>query len=477
MLFTSLRFLGFLIVVLVVYYTLPIRYRVLFLLAASYFFYLTLEPLYGLLLFGITLSTYVFTRLINRSVVDRDKRIYLFINVGLILLPLFFYKYWSSMSAGVSQVFSFFSLPYPIPSIRYLLPVGISFYTFVAIGYTVDVYNEEVEAEENFSIVALFLSFFPLILSGPIERAKSMLPQFKAAADLQYANLSAGFKLMVWGYFMKLVVADRLSQYVDVVYGNVASHTGTTLLFTSLLYPLQVYADLGGYSLIAIGTARMLGYGVRDNFRRPFFATTMSEFWNRWHISLIKWLTDYIYTPLSFTFRKWGLRGIVIALMLTFLISGLWHGAALTFVVWGLMQGFFLSVEAITKKRRSQIEQQYNLNGRWWYIVLGCMITYVLFSTSQIVARSQDLTDAWFIFRKIVTQPGGLYVDFTSLFFSMLGVSILLMRDFIDEFAHDLSIIRLKHKIAFQYSFYLLITFMILMLGVFEGNKFIYFQF
>ena len=477
MLFTSLRFLGFLIVVLVVYYTLPSRYRVSFLLAASYFFYLTLEPLYGLLLFGITLSTYVFTRLISRTVVDRDKRIYLFINIGVILLPLFFYKYWSSMSAGVSQVFSFFSLSYPMPSFSYLLPVGISFYTFVAIGYTVDVYNEEVEAEGNFSVAALFLSFFPLILSGPIERAKSMLPQFKAAADLRYANLSAGFKLMVWGYFMKLVVADRLSQYVDVVYGNVASHTGTTLLFTSLLYPLQVYADLGGYSLIAIGTARMLGYGVRDNFRRPFFATTMSEFWNRWHISLIKWLTDYIYTPLSFTFRKWGLWGIVIALMLTFLISGLWHGAALTFVVWGLLQGFFLSVEAITKKRKSKIEQQYNLSGRWWYILIGCVITYLLFSSSQIVARSQSLTEAWVVFRKIVTQPGGLYVDFTSLFFSMLGVSILLLRDFIDEFAHDLPLIRLKSKIAFQYSFYFLITFMILLLGVFEGNKFIYFQF
>ncbi len=464
--------------VLLVYYLSPSRFRVFILLVASYFFYLTLEPLYGLLLFGVTLSTYFFTRLISNSTVEREKRIYLFLNVGLILLPLLFYKYWPSLSTVLSQGLSFLSISYPLPSFSYLLPIGISFYTFVAIGYTVDVYNEEVEAERDFSVVALFLSFFPLILSGPIERAKSMLPQFRLASDLHYSNLTQGFKLMVWGYFMKLVVADRLSHYIDVVYGNVAGHTGTTLLFTSLLYPLQVYADLGGYSLIAIGTARMLGYGVRDNFRRPFFATTMSEFWNRWHISLIKWLTDYIYTPLSFAFRKRGLLGIVLALMLTFLISGLWHGAALTFVVWGLMQGTFLSIEALTKKRRSSLEQRYKLTGQWWYILLGCLITYLLFSASQIVARSQNLTEAWLIYKKIITQPGRLYIDITVLSYSFLGLSLIFIKDLRDELLSFGRSIFYNNNQSLRHAFYYLLMYMILLLGVLdEDTQFLYFKY
>ena len=226
------------------------------------------------------------------------------INIILILLPLFFFKYFAAIN---NQLFAFldsYNLRWPLPEIKLVLPIGISFYTFMAIGYTIDVYNEEIEAEKNIGILALFVSFFPLILSGPIERAKNMLPQFKVARILEYDMVVQGFKFMLWGYFMKLVVADRVGIYVDAVYNNIAQHNGTTLLFASFLYPFQVYADLGGYSLIAIGTASVLGFQVMQNFNRPFFATSMSEFWRRWHISLISWLTDYLYTPSLVSIKK-----------------------------------------------------------------------------------------------------------------------------------------------------------------------------
>jgi len=226
-----------------------------------------------------------------------------------------------------------------MPEISLILPLGISYYTFVAIGYTIDVYNEKVKAEKNIGIVGLLLSFFPLILSGPIERSGNLMPQFKTGRKFDSDMLGSGLKMMLLGYFMKLVVADRLALYVDAVYNNITHHNGVSLSFASILYPLQVYADLGGYSLIAIGTAKALGINVMQNFNRPFYAKSMAQFWRRWHISLISWLTDYIYTPLVFSFRKYKMGGVLTALMITFFLSGVWHGANITFVVWGIIQG------------------------------------------------------------------------------------------------------------------------------------------
>jgi D-alanyl-lipoteichoic acid acyltransferase DltB (MBOAT superfamily) len=279
------------------------------------------------------------------------------INVILILIPLFFFKYFSSINDGINLLLESANLKLALPEINLILPIGISFYTFMAIGYTVDVYNEDIEAEKNLGIVALFISFFPLILSGPIERAKNLLPQFRSPARPDYSMITQGFKWILWGYFLKLVVADRLNLYVDAIYDNILQHNGTSLLLASFLYPFQVYADLGGYSLIAIGVSSVMGIKVMQNFKRPFFATSMSEFWRRWHISLISWLTDYVYTPLSFTFRRLGIGGIVLALITTFIISGIWHGAKLTYVVWGLMQGAFLSIEALLNNRKIAFEK------------------------------------------------------------------------------------------------------------------------
>ena len=478
MIFTSFNFLIFFPSLAVIYYLTPAKFRWFILLIASYFFYINIKPVFALLVAGVTLSTYLFTRLIDNTNIESKKRNYMVINIVLILLPLFFFKYFSTINQGVFELLESMHIRWPLPEIKLILPIGISFYTFMAIGYTIDVYNEEIEAEKNMGIVALFVSFFPLILSGPIERAKNMIPQFKAHKSFEYSMVVQGLKFMLWGYFMKLVVADRLGLYVDAVYGNIYHHNGTSLLFASILYPFQVYADLGGYSLIAIGTAGILGFNVMQNFNRPFFATSMSEFWRRWHISLISWLTDYVYTPLSFAFRKYKIWGIVIALMITFFLSGIWHGAAMTFVVWGVMQGVFLSIEALTNKKKAVFEKKHNLNKKAWYIFIGIIITFILFAASQIFGRVSNINDAFIVYSKIFSIPGPLYIGSPSiLIYGIMGLLMLLLKDFAEEFfPTKLLLFDNKYK-PIRILAYGSVIILILLIGVFDGGQFIYFQF
>jgi alginate O-acetyltransferase complex protein AlgI len=478
MVFTSFNFLIFFPIIAVLYFVTPAKYKVLVLLAASYFFYINISPVYAVLLFTVTFSTFFFTKLIDSTTNDVRKRSYMLLNITIVLLPLFFFKYFGAVNSGIITILQNFNIRWPLPEIKLLLPIGISFYTFMAIGYTIDVYNEEIEAEKDISVLALFISFFPLIMSGPIERAKNMLPQFRQRVKPSYQMVVQGLKMMLWGYFMKLVVADRAGIYIDAIFLNAALHNGTSVLFASVLYPFQVYADLGGYSLIAIGAARLLGINVIPNFKRPFFATSMAEFWRRWHISLISWLTDYVYTPLSFAFRKYKVWGIVIALMITFLISGIWHGAALTFIVWGFMQGVFLCIEALTNKRRVVFEQKYKLNSKAWYIGLCCIVTFILFTASQIFARAETVNAALEIYTKIFSTAGPLFIGTPSiLIFALLGIAMLIVKDFTDEFTPNKFLLyESRHKPVRIMAYSLTIIF-ILLIGVFDGGEFIYFKF
>lgn len=478
MIVTSINFLFFFPALAVVYYITPAKFRWLALLIASYFFYINIKPVYALLTLGITLSTYLFTKLINKSDSEIKKKSYMVINIILILLPLFYYKYFGAINNGILAFLEANNIRWPLPEIKLLLPIGISFYTFMAIGYTIDVYNEEIEPEDNIGILALFISFFPLVLSGPIERARNLLPQFKSQKILDFSQVIYGLKFMLWGYFMKLVIADRVSIYVDAIFNNISQHNGTSLLFASFLFPFQVYADLGGYSLIAIGTSQVLGINVMQNFKRPFFARSMAEFWRRWHISLITWLTDYVYTPLSFSFRKRGIWGVVLALMITFLISGIWHGAVLTFVVWGLMQGAFLSFEALTNKKRALFEKRFNLYNKSWYIFLGCLFTFVLFSASQIFGRAANIEDAFTVYRKILTVPGPLFVeDWAQILYAVSGILFLLAIEYNQEFNSKNLLPFASQKWLIEQLEYIFLIIIILFAGVFDGGQFIYFQF
>lgn len=477
MTFTSFNFLLFFPLVVILYNIVPQRWKVWLLLLASYFFYINLQPVYALLLAGVTLSTYFFAKYVSTTKSEKKKQRLLVLGIILVMLPLFFFKYFGFINETITNLLNQAGLQINLPKISFMLPIGISFYTFMAIGYLVDVYNDDVDFEPHIDSTGLFLSFFPIILSGPIERAGNMLPQFKNLKNSTYTDLVAGGKMMLWGYFMKLVVADRLGIYVDAIYNNIASHNGSSLALATFLYPFQVYADLGGYSLIAIGVARTLGIKVIPNFNRPFFATSMSEFWRRWHMSLIQWLTDYIYTPLSFYLRGWKLWGIVVALMLTFLISGIWHGAALTFIVWGLVQGLLLSIEALITKQKTAFEIKYKLNRNFWYISMGILLTFILFAISLIFSRVSNLNDATIVFQKLITISGVPFLDLTNLFYSFLFLFLLITKDFWDEFYPERRGFMNSNRIWIRYFSYLTILFCIILFGVFNSNNFIYFQF
>lgn len=477
MTFTSFEFLLFFPAVVLVYNLCPQRFRVWFLLVVSYAFYAFMQPVYLVLLAGVTGITYGFTRWMGATDDDDKKRKIMVWGIILVLLPLFFFKYFNFVNDQIVSLLSLMGIHSSVPAIKWMLPVGISFYTFMAIGYLIDVNNEEVDVEKNIGSVGLFLSFFPYILSGPIERAGNMFPQLKKMPTSKPADLTAGLKLMLWGYFMKLCVADRLGIYVDAVFNNFAHHNGTTLTLATLLYPIQVYGDLGGYSLIAIGAARCMGLKIIPNFNRPFFATSMSELWRRWHMSLINWLTDYIYTPLSFALRSWKVWGIVCALMLTFLISGIWHGAALTFIVWGFVQGVYLSAEALLQKRRSSFESKHKLTNRWWYILVCCVVVYLLFAFSQIFGRCATVSDAFEVIGKIFGERGSLFMDLTTMGYAAFMMAILFFKDTRDEFFPSKLRCFESPNIVVRFISYLIVLFLVVNMGVLDAGQFIYFQF
>lgn len=479
MVFTSFNFLIFFPAVIITYFLLPQKVRWGFLLIASYYFYINIKPVYAILLAGITLTTYFFAVQIDKTKSEKRKKQLLIADIIITLLPLFFYKYFNFVNEGIFTLLNYTGLHLPLPKLTLILPVGISFYTFMALGYVIDVYNEEIEAEKKLGIVALFLSFFPVVMSGPIERATNMFHQFKGKLEFSHANVVSGLQLMLWGYFMKLALADRISIYIDAVFNNADQHVGSSLLLATLMQPIRVYGDLGGYSLIAIGCAKVMGINVIPNFNRPFFATTMSEFWRRWHISLIKWLTDYIYTPLCFAFRRYGMWGIVIALNLTFIISGAWHGAAMNFIVWGGIQGIALSIEMLSRKKKDAFENRFNLKTKWWYILFGCVFTYLLFAFSlSFGGDAATVSEVLQIFKRIFTDSLHMpYKDGDTMLYGFIAFSILFIKDFMEEYYPGRVLLFSNKNVTVRWLSYYAVIFLIFYLGIFSGEQFVYFQF
>ena len=337
MLFNSIDFLVFFPSVVLLYFLLPHKNRWLFLLIASYFFYMNWKPVYAVLIFSSTLITYSCGILVEKSNSVRRKKLFLIVSLSMNFSILFIYKYFNFLNDSVFKALDFLNIRWELPNLDLLLPVGISFYTFQAVGYTIDVYRGDLKAEKNLGIYALFVSFFPQLVAGPIERAKNLLPQFREKHYLDSARLVSGIKQMVWGFFMKLVIADRLSLIVNTAYNNADAHNGTTLLIATILFSFQIYCDFAGYSNIAIGASRIMGFDLMTNFRRPYFAKNIGEFWQRWHISLSTWFRDYLYIPLGG--NRVSKSRNYLNVFITFVVSGIWHGANWTFVFWGFLHG------------------------------------------------------------------------------------------------------------------------------------------
>jgi alginate O-acetyltransferase complex protein AlgI len=354
MLFNSLQFVFFFPAVVALYFATPHRFRWVLLLAASYYFYAAWRPEYLVLIFASTVVDYLAGRGMGRFEGARIRKALLFASVATNLGILFGFKYLSFFNESVRAVLNQFNIFYGTPALDILLPVGISFYTFQSLSYTIDVYRGVTPPQRHFGIFALYVSFFPQLVAGPIERSYRLMPQFFEHRGFHPDAFASGLRLMLWGFFMKVVIADRLALYVDPVYGDPGLYGGTTLLVATYLFAFQIFCDFAGYSAIAIGAARVLGYELMENFRRPYFAASIREFWGRWHISLSTWFRDYVYIPLGGnrvgTTSRWYAN-----IFIVFLVSGLWHGAAWTFVIWGALHGTYLIVSLVTQGMRDRV--------------------------------------------------------------------------------------------------------------------------
>lgn len=405
MLFNSFAFAIFLPVVFILYWALPKKCQWLVILVSSYYFYMSWNVKYVFLILLTTVVSYITAILLEKEQNEKRRKFYLSIAFAFCLGVLFFFKYFNFISASIAGIVQRFAIGYSPFMINVLLPVGISFYTFQTLAYVIDVYRGEVCAEHHFGKYAAFISFFPQLVAGPIERTSNLLPQIKRENCFAYGQASYGMKLMVWGFFKKIVIADTLAVYVDAVYNNLHDHTGMILGIATIFFTIQIYCDFSGYSDIAVGCAKLFGIDLMSNFKSPYFSCSVKEFWSRWHISLSTWFRDYVYIPLGGNrVSKWRHR---LNLMITFLVSGLWHGAAWTYVIWGgihglaqVIENFFgqnhlqaKSAEKITKSGRDANNAGITLN----LVRMLCVFLFAAFA--WIFFRAQSLSDAAYVIR------------------------------------------------------------------------------
>ncbi|MEZ5044590.1 MAG: MBOAT family O-acyltransferase [Saprospiraceae bacterium] len=469
MLFNSIEFAIFLPVIFCLYWfgtNHNIKLQNGLLLLASYFFYGWWDWRFlSLIVFSSFVDYYTGLHLSRTESPGKRKRL-LWLSILTNLGFLGFFKYYNFFAESFVEAFSLFGQSFSLSSLNIILPVGISFYTFQTMSYTIDIYRKELEPSKDIIAFFAFVSFFPQLVAGPIERAANLLPQFEVKRVFSYDKASDGLKKMLWGLFMKVVVADRLSLYVEAIYGHVDMHNGLSFIVATIFFSFQIYCDFAGYSLMAIGCAQLFDFRLMENFRRPYFAGTFKDFWSRWHISLSTWFKDYVYIPLGGN-RVSKTRQNV-NLFTTFVVSGLWHGANWTFIIWGAIHGMYQIVEknifkvSNTKKPR----------------LLQVLIVYIFTCFAWIFFRATTLNDALHIIKTIFTDPGSRFHigDLGIFLYSLFAILVLVIHDYAQEYMPTVSL--LKHKqFLVRITTIVLLLMYIISLGVFDGSQFIYFQF
>ncbi len=541
MLFNSLQFMLFFPAVVIIYYLLPYRWRYLHLLFASYFFYMSWEPGYAILIFITTVIVYT-TGIAMHGKSKAVKRRLVALSIVSNLGILFTFKYFNFFSSNFNNLFSFMDLNLTFPYLKFLLPVGISFYTLQALSYTIDLYRGDREPERHFGIFALYVSFFPQLVAGPIERSTRLMPQFHEKFDFDYNRVVDGLKIMAWGFFKKLVVADRLAQYVDIVYNNPQAHEGGVLVIATYFFIFQVYCDFSAYSDIAIGAAQVMGYRLMDNFKRPYHSKSIAELWQRWHISLTSWFRDYVYIPLGgnrVSELRWNIN-----ILIVFVLSGLWHGAEWTFVVWASLNGIFTIIGFYTAKNRKALKDRLfnilitgntvlvagvglaavlfgvvtneiglsadvgiNIKKIFFLLIgsfiifstigkfvnrdfisasienvkklISILITFHLFTIAGVFFRAKSIQDGWYIITHSFSRNwDNLRLAFSKTDFFYMFLSIIIMEGFHVIQSHGSIRQMLRNKpLIIRWIFYYLLIQSIILYGVFEEKQFIYFQF
>ncbi len=470
--FNSFNFWLIFPIIFVVYWVIPSKYnkaRNFWLILVSYLLYMNWKPSFAIVLFGVTCVTYFGGLLVKDG---NNKKLGIAFSI-LGLLPLLVFKYYNFLNESIYSFLGLLGLRFSLPGLNWAVPVGISFFTFQAVGYLLDVYHNKVKAEENLFDYILFVSFFPEIASGPISRGDELLPQIKNPHTFKYEQGRDGLKLLLWGMFMKLAVADRIGIYVDTVYTNYIHYSGATCLFAAAMYSIQIYCDFGGYSYMAIGIAKTLGFDLTENFRRPYFAASVTEFWRRWHITLTRWLTRHVYIALGGNrcskFRQY------LNIVITFLVSGIWHGANWTFIVWGLLHGFVQIIEKMIFGDRLKIE----LGGGkpLTFRFLRVFVTFFIVTIAWIFFRMPTIGDASGFISKIFTDFGSYTLDPLDIISVLsLGVClpILFLKSFKEEYPQYLKI---ADAVWFKWGFYILVSVLVLIVGVLDCGQFIYVNF
>ena len=490
MLFNSIGYLIFLPVVLLVYYAIPRKVSHLWLLAASYFFYMCWNPVYSLLMLSSTVITYSCGLLVERADNKRKKKAAVLLSLILNLGILFYFKYSNFITGLIMSAAQRLNIQIVIPQTDVLLPVGISFYTFQALGYTIDVYRNDIAAERNFFRYALFVSFFPQLVAGPIERSGNLLSQLKERKPFSFDNFREGILLILWGLFLKMVLADRIAIFVDKVYGRWNVFQGWYLVIATILFGIQIYCDFFGYSTIATGSAKMLGIQLMENFDAPYLSTSVAQFWRRWHISLTSWFRDYLYIPLGGNKRgKWRKN---LNRMIVFLVSGLWHGANITFVVWGALNGLYQTIGDGLKPVHDWLARILHINRLSFGHRFFCgILTFLLISFSWIFFRAQSMEDAFGIVSSIFTKgniwklfDGSIYkcgLNESNFWLMVGGILILIIADCTKRKGLCIRAEILKQGCLFRWGIIILAVLVILVFGIwgpgYDATSFIYFQF
>ena len=425
MIFNSLEFLIFLPIVVLLHYLLPLKYRWIMLLAASYYFYMYWDAKLIVLIVFTTVVSYISSRLMAKTDNKNLKRLYLWATLITSLGVLIFFKYYNFLANSVTGVISAFGGGNFDLTLDLILPVGISFYTFQTLSYVIDVYRGNIEPEPHFGYYALFVSFFPQLVAGPIERPDNLLPQLKAEHKFDRDNFVRGFGIMVVGFFKKLVVADIAAVYVNAVYNDAANSNGLSVLIATVLFAVQIYCDFSGYTDIAIGCARMMGIGLMQNFNRPYSALTIKEFWSRWHISLSTWFRDYLYIPLGGNRR--GAFRKHLNVFIVFLVSGLWHGAAWTFVIWGALHGLYQIIGGLTQKPREKLCAKIGIDVKSrGFKIYKNVVTFILVDFAWMFFRANNFKDLGILLGKLFGD-WGTSLSYIKESFSIMGLDAVIL--------------------------------------------------
>lgn len=436
---------------------------------------------YAILIIFSTLVNYFAGIQIEKSI-NKSRRIF-FLSLSVItgIGMLFFFKYFNFFSETTRQIINHFSLSFDPITLKVILPIGISFYTFQALTYTVDIYRKEIKAERHLGIFATYLVYFPQLVAGPIERAKNLIHQFYQEHYFEYKRVTDGLKLMLWGFFKKVVIADRLSVIVGAVYNNPTQFTGTPLILATVFFAFQIYCDFSGYTDIAIGAAQVMGFKLMDNFKRPYFSRSLSEFWNRWHISLSSWFRDYLYIPLGgnrVSVPRWYIN-----LFIVFLVVGLWHGAKWTFVIWGALHGFYLIFEIVAMPLKNRILEITRLIKFPRLIQLtGIGLTFILVNIGWIFFRAKNVSDAFYVLTHLFTNMSfniprlNMGIGWSGLIFCSAIIGFMEFIHLIQEHRSIRQFLDTK-SIWLRWAIYIMLIYAILFFGIFNKTQFIYFQF